>query len=400
VRESERMSLVVALEKFLAMIYLGQQLQFVSCHVMNRDFLKLDVNTSTLGTTSLSLGAAWGYSILSIGVISLLSLLLAMLILLIPPKGTLMNLSMSFILSLGTGVLVGDAILHLIPEFMSDEHSEVSMQDHRSDVLWQGCVTCLGIYVFFLVEKLLHTFTGHSHLTHTTHVHIAHDDRSCGHYDAGLAISRRHEELSLSEMEKTMPTEDICHHQHSKECQVTSVSEDNSTHHDRNPLDIPPSSSKKSKVRPMGWLIIFGDSLHNFIDGLAVAASFSTNALLGLSTSLTILLHEIPHELADFAILITAGMSRKNIILYNLLTTFTAFLGVIVGMTASSASSFQLYVFALTAATFLYIALANIIPELVHTNLKFVFILLESFGILVGFLIMLLIALYGEHIIS
>jgi hypothetical protein len=71
---------------------------------------------------SLSHGASWGYSILSISVVSMVSLSLAMLILLIPPKGKLMNVIMSIILSLGVGVLVGDAIIHLMPSFFACQH--------------------------------------------------------------------------------------------------------------------------------------------------------------------------------------------------------------------------------------------------------------------------------------
>ena len=68
-----------------------------------------------------------------------------------------------------------------------------------------------------------------------------------------------------------------------------------------------------SKVATMAWMLILGDSIHNFIDGLAIGAAFSTNILTGISVSIAVLSEDFPHELGDFAFLLKSGMSMKQV---------------------------------------------------------------------------------------
>lgn len=112
-------------------------------------------------------------------------------------------------------------------------------------------------------------------------------------------------------------------------------------------------------------LNIFGDSVHNMIDGMIIAASFSVDFKLGIVTSLAVLLHEIPQEIGDFAISLHSGLSFRKTIFYNLLSALCSFIGVflvfIIGSKISSLSSFLLPI---TAGGFIYLAASDLIPEL------------------------------------
>merc|ERR550519_2064658 len=107
-------------------------------------------------------------------------------------------------------------------------------------------------------------------------------------------------------------------------------------------------------------MIIFGDGIHNFIDGLSIGAAFSDSILTGISVSVAVLCEEFPHELGDFAVLLNAGMSMKQAMMYNFLSACTCYLGLILGELEGSSS----YIFGLAGGMFLYISLVDMMPEL------------------------------------
>ncbi|MEI6326845.1 MAG: ZIP family metal transporter [Candidatus Roizmanbacteria bacterium] len=110
---------------------------------------------------------------------------------------------------------------------------------------------------------------------------------------------------------------------------------------------------------------LVGDSVHNLLDGFAIAASFAVGTPVGIATTFAILLHEIPQEMGDFAVLLYSGFSKKKAIIYNLLTALTAVVGVGIGLLAISVFESidrQLLLFA--AGNFIYIAATDIMPEL------------------------------------
>ena len=77
--------------------------------------------------------------------------------------------------------------------------------------------------------------------------------------------------------------------------------------------------SKPDSVSSVAWMVIFGDGIHNMADGMAIGAAFGESYISGISTSIAVLCHELPHEIGDFAMLLKAGMSVKQAIVYNLL---------------------------------------------------------------------------------
>lgn len=116
---------------------------------------------------------------------------------------------------------------------------------------------------------------------------------------------------------------------------------------------------------PVGVMITIGDGVHNFVDGVLIAAAFLTSAPLGVATTAAVAIHEIPQEVGDFLVLQHAGYSKRRALLLNLLASSTSVVGGVVGYFALGAlESAVPYALALAAASFLYIAIADLIPHL------------------------------------
>jgi zinc and cadmium transporter len=112
-------------------------------------------------------------------------------------------------------------------------------------------------------------------------------------------------------------------------------------------------------------LILMGDGFHNALDGVLIAAAFMTDVHLGIVTALAVIVHEIPQEVGDLAILLHGGMSRGKALLLNLLTSLTSVVGGVIAFFAlGTALKFLPYALALAASSFLYIAVADLIPGL------------------------------------
>lgn len=115
---------------------------------------------------------------------------------------------------------------------------------------------------------------------------------------------------------------------------------------------------------PFTYLILFGDGIHNLLDGLAIAAAFLIDIRLGIITTLVIISHELPQELGNFAILIHGGIEKKKALLYNFLAQLTSVVGGIAGFYLAEISNFKPYMLAFAAGGFIYIAASDLIPEI------------------------------------
>ncbi|EDX09724.1 zinc transporter foi [Drosophila simulans] len=158
--------------------------------------------------------------------------------------------------------------------------------------------------------------------------------------------------------------------------------------------------SPPETLSAVAWMIIMGDGLHNFTDGMAIGAAFAENIAGGFSTSLAVFCHELPHELGDFAILIKAGMSVKSAVYYNLLTGVLSFIGMIFGIAFGQSQDVAQWMFAVAAGLFIYIALVDMMPEISASHKSLGQFLLQILGMLSGVGIMLLIALYEGDLMS
>ena len=147
------------------------------------------------------------------------------------------------------------------------------------------------------------------------------------------------------------------HHHHADENDLPTVSEKPAAIH----------AGNKTIVRPFVWINLFGGMIHNLIDGVTIAVTFLLNPSLGLTTVIATMLHEIPREIGDFAVLIHGGLPVKRALLLNLSTGLVSILGALaVLLIGTHLKGYTQWLLPVAAANFLYIALANLLPELSH----------------------------------
>jgi zinc and cadmium transporter len=114
-----------------------------------------------------------------------------------------------------------------------------------------------------------------------------------------------------------------------------------------------------------GWMILVGDGLHNFTDGILIAAAFLADPNLGLLTALAIIAHEIPQEIGDFIVLLNAGFTRARAYVYNLLCSLMAVIGGVLGyFTLDRATDLIPYVLVFASSGFIYIAVSDLMPQM------------------------------------
>ncbi|OGJ01625.1 hypothetical protein A3G98_01350 [Candidatus Nomurabacteria bacterium RIFCSPLOWO2_12_FULL_37_8] len=127
--------------------------------------------------------------------------------------------------------------------------------------------------------------------------------------------------------------------------------------------------TQEQDIHPVGKLVLLSDGVHNFIDGIIIGISFLVSVPLGIATTLAVILHEIPQEIGDFAVLLHAGYTRKRALWLNFLSALTAVLGTLVAfMLGEAGESFTNWVLPIAAGGFIYIAVADLIPELHKTK--------------------------------
>ncbi|GBP66557.1 Zinc transporter ZIP14 [Eumeta japonica] len=298
----------------------------------------------------------WIYASLSILVISATGLVGVAVVPLLKSKA--FGHVLQFLVAVAVGTLCGDALLHLLPHAlkMPATPGPASPSDDETRVVLRCSVTFLTILLFYTVEAVMQTLHGgHSH-------DHSHNDTTI---ESKVDSSKQIEPIELGAMMPGAP---------------------------------PPPTE-----RPMtstALMVIMGDGLHNLTDGLAIGAAFSGDPVTGFATALAVFCHELPHELGDFAVLLRSGMSIRRALYYNLLSSVLSFMGMAGGIwLAEDHESASQWIYAATAGTFLYIALADLVPEINH-NIKghSLSLLLAVLGILAGGVIMLLIALHEDSI--
>lgn len=121
----------------------------------------------------------------------------------------------------------------------------------------------------------------------------------------------------------------------------------------------------KCDIHSFAYMNLFGESIHNFIDGLIIAAGYVVSIPLGISTTIAVALHEIPQEIGDFGVLIYGGFKKKKALLLNFLVGLTAMLGGIIGFYLTSLiEGAMVFLLALAAGGFIYISASDLIPEI------------------------------------
>ncbi|XP_017882080.1 protein catecholamines up [Ceratina calcarata] len=273
---------------------------------------------------------------------------------------------LKILLSFASGGLLGDAFLHLIPHALVPHAHESSEGVHRHEHshshdeeesahghdMSVGLCVLLGIVVFLMVEKAVRIIkTDHTHL----HVHSVTENVS-------KEIKKNENKVQESSDKSA-----------SKKTEI---------------------KDPENEIKIAGYLNLVADFLHNFTDGLAIGASYLAGKNVGYITTFTILLHEVPHEIGDFAILIQSGYSKRKAMMLQLTTAVGALLGTYVSLLAEGMGDLATkWILPFTAGGFIYIATVSVIPELlIDTNFKQS--LKEIIALLLGVYMMVLIAEY------
>lgn len=261
---------------------------------------------------------AWAYSLASVLIISLLSLIGLSVIAL---NERLLHRCIPAMMSLAVGAMLGDAFLHLLPELYNRPHSDAG----------NALGILAGLFLFYLLE---------------------------------LAVRRHH-------TSRHPPAHDA---------------ELNTAH------NLPASDHR---VAPVGYVSLVAGSLHNVMNGVLIAASYMTSFKVGLATTVAIILHELPHEIGGFGVLLHAGFTRDRALLFNFLTGCLALAGVVASLLLGGfIEDLPAITLPLTTGGFIYIAASSLLPELArHT--RFADIAMQFGGIFTGILVMLLLTFVG-----
>ncbi|EDL96824.1 rCG60794, isoform CRA_a [Rattus norvegicus] len=303
---------------------------------------------------------------------------------------------LQILLSFASGGLLGDAFLHLIPHALEPHsHDTPAQPGHGHSHSGQGPILSVGLWVlsgivaFLVVEKFVrHVKGGHGHAHAHGHGHSHGDSHAHGH---SHAHGDRHE----------CPSKGKPSSEDEKEAGGLRKRRGGDTGPRDGPLkpQNPEEEKTGSDLRVSGYLNLAADLAHNFTDGLAIGASFRGGRGLGILTTMTVLLHEVPHEVGDFAILVQSGCSKKQAMRLQLLTAIGALAGTACALlTEGGAVGSEVaggagpgWVLPFTAGGFIYVATVSVLPELLREASPLQS-LLEVLGLLGGVAMMVLIA--------
>jgi zinc and cadmium transporter len=143
-------------------------------------------------------------------------------------------------------------------------------------------------------------------------------------------------------------------------------------------------------THPFVYNILIGDFIHNFIDGLIIAGAYQLDIRLGIATTVAVVLHEIPQEIGDFAVLVYGGFSKSKALVYNLISAVGAVLGALVAFWFTGSADFLPVLVALGAGSFIYISLADLIPQ-IHKENERAYLQLFGFGLGIAAMALLLL---------
>lgn len=246
-----------------------------------------------------------------------------------------------FFLSIAAGGLLGDAFLHLLPHAIvaahEAHHEEGGIHGFEANAFRVSLWTLSGIFIFFLVEIII---------------------RLCGTHSHETKKNKSKSGKSVAEKPQTV-----------------------------------------SHFKAGAYLNLAADFLHNFTDGLAIGSSFMVGEQVGLVTTFTICLHEFPHEVGDFALLIESGYGKWKAIFMQLMTAVGALAGCTVALVAEQEFGNRAteIILPLTAGGFIYVALVSIVSELLDRVKSVGQTLIEIIAVLLGFGFMLAITYFEAH---
>ncbi|XP_057577878.1 metal cation symporter ZIP14 isoform X1 [Hippopotamus amphibius kiboko] len=336
----------------------------------------------------------WGYGLLCVTIISLCSLMGASVVPFM--KKTFYKRLLLYFIALAIGTLYSNALFQLIPEAFGFN----PLKDYYVS---KSAVVFGGFYLFFFTEKILKILLKQKNEHHHGH----------SHYASETLPSQKDQEEGVTEKLQNGDLDHMIPQHCSSELDgKPPVMDEKVIVGSLSVQDLQASQSacywlkgvRYSDIGTLAWMITLSDGLHNFIDGLAIGASFTVSVFQGISTSVAILCEEFPHELGDFVILLNAGMSIQQALFFNFLSACCCYVGLAFGILAGSHFSAN-WIFALAGGMFLYISLADMFPEMNEVcqederkgSILIPFVI-QNLGLLTGFSIMLVLTTYSGQI--
>jgi len=323
------------------------------------------------------------------------------------------------LLSFAAGGLLGDALLHLIPHALmaageageggqhshshsheSHGHSHGEGGGHAHDMT-VGLWVLSGIVAFLMVEKFVRIVKGghgHSHGPAPVQTESEKSEDSAAK-PSGSSEKKKKEKVSddEEEVEKDVSEENKKEKKSSKtDKKEKSPKQTKSKDAKGKPVKTKDVAvtAPKSDIKVAGYLNLAADFTHNLTDGLAIGASYLAGHSIGVVTTITIVLHEVPHEIGDFAILVQSGVPRRKAIMLQLVTAVGALTGTVISLLAEGADAAATSrILPFTAGGFIYIACVSVIPELLEKT-SFWQSVKELVALFVGIYMMVLIAEY------
>ena len=302
----------------------------------------------------------YGYTVLAVSLLTFLSMVLVIVAV---PLLMAHPIVLQVMLSFAIGALLGDAFFHIVPILMG-VHGGVSEGLSDADINGRLAVALATVLVFYWVDAVSRIVLGGDSV---------HD--------------KAHEEQE----------------------QVVSPTEPANEDEENVAKDAAPEKEKPgwfswtplAQVGRIAWVVVIADGCHNITDGLSIGASFSRSKSLGLSTSLAVCFHEIPQEVADFAILLSSGMSPLQAVIMNGLSGATSIVaGIIACIIGDSSKDAEPWMLAVTLGSFVYLALGVVLPEVLeaekgqHSVLNMI---MCSLGMAAGATVLWIIAITEDH---
>lgn len=359
----------------------------------------------------------WTLGLSFVTIISLCALVGILLMRFLEKK--LFNKFITFFVSVGVGSLSGSAVFHLLPQAFGLAAEFDSNANH--DYLTKAFAAIVGIYLFFFSDKAIKILLETKKRNNNETNELSHINNHSGYVrenkENGIA-DRLHSGHSSDALIHSNPTKCL-NKQYHKLCtveksnnEVAQEEVDDSFNRQAHSLCVHDHDMQykegDSVIATVAWMIIFGDGLHNLIDGISIGASFSESILSGISVSVAVLCEEFPHELGDVAILVSAGMTLRQALVYNLLSALTCYLGFIIGVVVGNVDeSFASYTFGFAGGMFLYISMACMMPEMkmameealkVSLSKGLEVLFLQAIGVACGLVTMACMARYGSEI--
>ncbi|XP_071091491.1 zinc transporter ZIP10-like [Haliotis cracherodii] len=389
--------------------------------------------------------AVWGYSTLAVVIISLVGLLGVAVIPIM--QKVFYNHMLQFLIALAVGTLTGDALLHLLPHAIighrlhnhdnhGAEENGLNSEDIHKTAAFKGLCGLAGMFFFFVMERILTIVTDikrkrklntrrtlsskqktvckddRSHIAKKLSAYDEPDYQSCEemvmvvHPNKSLKgfADETHHKVFHTNHDSCRPKEDEQSPSNPKSAEeegmLSSLPHSHSGHSHHGHCEMLSNS-----VASIAWMVILGDGIHNFSDGLAIGAAFANSITGGFSTAVAVFCHELPHEIGDFAVLLRAGMSVKQAVVYNCVSSLLCFVGMLIGVAIGNIHEASEWIFACVAGMFIYIATVDMLPEMTSVDTKqgehpFCHLFLQCFGMLLGAGIMLLIAFYEDDLLT